>query len=204
MCLAGLILNKRVPYVSCLSQIPQETLLPLIGVEHVEWDLDTEERVITSPVTLAGQPLKYVTDGLINWDKALRYRILEVTLKGRQIGMCPQVLAPPSVEGSQIENHESMKGLMITHDVEPEHVMTMATGFGIETLMGPYILPTRTPGPISFPIQQAVTFHIPARTCPRILSPFTPYHAPAAVPSVGNSFVGQQQVIGTSAYSHYY
>lgn len=179
MCQAGLILSKRIPFFICASQIPQETLLSLIGLNHVKWDMDSEQRVVISPAALAGKRLQFVADELTNWNRSLRHLVKEVTLKGKQIGMCPQVLAPGS-----FKDFADMMGIIISSDVKPEDFLEVSRGYGTETLLGFAQLPNRTPGPTSSPIQQGVTYHSPPRTCPKILSPFT-----AAVP-VGNPFDG--------------
>ncbi|ODN04974.1 DBH-like monooxygenase protein 1 [Orchesella cincta] len=147
MCLTTIYHKTPIPYYTCSGQIPQETLLRLVGVQDVTWDQITQRRVVTSPPALSGKTLAEITDRRVFWSKQLRATIAAVTVSSPQVIACP-ITTPPE-------------------DEPVENVVILARGYGDQTLMGPTPVPVRTPGPHSvsgFPYSNKLYARV--RNCP--------------------------------------
>ncbi|ODN04980.1 DBH-like monooxygenase protein 1 [Orchesella cincta] len=146
MCLIVVYHKTEIPYYSCASQIPQEKLLNLVGVQNVTWDMITQRRIVTSPNGLSGKTLAQITDEDTTWFEQLRSAVATITYASPQTVACP-ITTPPN---------------------EPlETVVSLARGYGDQTLMGSTPVPIITPGPHSvsgFPYTN--TQYNRVRNCP--------------------------------------
>ncbi|CAL8081547.1 unnamed protein product [Orchesella dallaii] len=146
MCLVVVYHKTPIPYFSCSSLIPQETVLGLVGVQNVTRDMITQQNIVTSPTALQGDPLAEVTDEQVYWSEKLRAATATLTVTSSQVVACP-IITPP--------------------DEPLDTVLSLARGYGDQTLMGTTSVPVLTPGPHSvsgFPYLN--TQYSRTRNCP--------------------------------------
>lgn len=95
-------------------------------------DLQTQERVVTSPLLLKGDTMAHVMDDLTQWTQPLRDSITKATLTFPQVVECP-VIIPGSTPPDQATLGYSYRMLMGTYDTPNVDLTSSIMSVGPQT-----------------------------------------------------------------------
>ncbi|CAL8069309.1 unnamed protein product [Orchesella dallaii] len=153
MCTAFLLINKKLPYLFCSSEYPTEKLMSKFGIQNMTWEVERNERIVTSAVNPSheGLTMGEVVGNWSSWTPDERDEWQRELMYGTHNANCANVRLFGSIAYNILQLQEATGGLISVPILEEANPTRQSMSTPIPSI------------PVNYPID-ATTF-VPPNVC---------------------------------------